>query len=229
MAIVRRTLEQIRRMKPKTDRRKINRTTDTDFRRHMIEDGQSHEGNLSNFAPVIPPQILRKHLEMTQSEFAKALRIPLSTLRNWEQGRVLPDPAARQKSQDRTQGTRGVVPQRESRPTRRLIASALGSKCSAQQMTGVTIWAVLAAGQQSRGAHSQGAGRCHQSRVFEDEMGGRASNGRPRVRPTPTRGQPTVAGQRYAASTSSEARKTRTLRPSKSRRTATRSRSSMPS
>jgi putative transcriptional regulator len=32
---------------------------------------------------------------MTQSEFAKALRIPLSTLRNWEQGRVLPDPAAR--------------------------------------------------------------------------------------------------------------------------------------
>jgi len=36
-------------------------------------------------------------------------------------------------------------------------------------------------------------------------------------------------GQRYAASTSSEARKTRTLRPSKSSRIATRSRSSMPS
>jgi transcriptional regulator with XRE-family HTH domain len=31
----------------------------------------------------------------TQEEFAKALRIPLPTLRNWEQGRVLPDPAAR--------------------------------------------------------------------------------------------------------------------------------------
>ena len=46
-------------------------------------------------APVIPPQLLRKQLGMTQDEFARALRIPLSTLRNWEQGRVLPDPAAR--------------------------------------------------------------------------------------------------------------------------------------
>ena len=94
MAIVHRTLEQIRRMKPKTDRTKINKTTDADIRRHMMEDGQSYAGDLSSF-PVIPPQILRKHLGMTQSEFSKALRIPLSTLRNWEQGRVLPDPAAR--------------------------------------------------------------------------------------------------------------------------------------
>jgi len=82
-------------MKPKTDRTKINRTTEAAIRRHMIEDGQDPESGLSGFASVIPPQILRKHLEMTQSEFAKALRIPLSTLRNWEQGRVLPDPAAR--------------------------------------------------------------------------------------------------------------------------------------
>jgi putative transcriptional regulator len=82
-------------MKPKTDRTKINKTTDADIRRHMIEDGQGHAGDLSSFAPVIPPQILRRHLGMTQSEFSKALRIPLSTLRNWEQGRVLPDPAAR--------------------------------------------------------------------------------------------------------------------------------------
>ena len=95
MAFVHRTLEQIRRMKPKTDRTKIKRTTDADIRRHMIEDGQGRENDLSSFAPVVPPQILRKHLGMTQSEFAKALRIPLSTLRNWEQGRVLPDPAAR--------------------------------------------------------------------------------------------------------------------------------------
>ena len=94
MAIVHRTLEQIRRMKPKTDRMKIKKTTDTDIRRHMIEDEQGREGDLSSFAPVIPPKILRKHLGMTQSEFSKALRIPLSTLRNWEQGRVLPDPAA---------------------------------------------------------------------------------------------------------------------------------------
>ncbi len=95
MAIVHRTLEQIRRMKPKTNRTKINRTTEADIRRHMIEDEQDPEGSLSGFISVIPPQILRKHLGMTQSQFAKALRIPISTLRNWEQGRVLPDPAAR--------------------------------------------------------------------------------------------------------------------------------------
>jgi len=32
---------------------------------------------------------------MTQVEFAKTLRIPVATLRNWEQGRVGIDPAAR--------------------------------------------------------------------------------------------------------------------------------------
>jgi putative transcriptional regulator len=39
--------------------------------------------------------MLRKRLGMTQDRFARALRIPVSTLRNWEQGRVRPAPAAR--------------------------------------------------------------------------------------------------------------------------------------
>ena len=95
MAIVHRTLDQIRQMKSKITRAKINRTTESDIRRHMIEDGQDPKSDLSGFAPVIPPQLLRKKLGMTQAKFAKALRIPLSTLRNWEQGRVLPDPAGR--------------------------------------------------------------------------------------------------------------------------------------
>ena len=95
MAIVRRTLDHIRRMKPRIDRAKIDATSEADIRRQMIEDGQDPDRNLSDFTPVVPPQVLRKHLGMTQAEFARALRIPLSTLRNWEQGRVLPDPAAR--------------------------------------------------------------------------------------------------------------------------------------
>jgi hypothetical protein len=41
----------------------------------MAEDGQGPERDLSSFALVIPPQVLRKHLGMTQSEFAKALRL----------------------------------------------------------------------------------------------------------------------------------------------------------
>ncbi len=94
MAIVRRTMENIRRMKPRGNRAKIAATTEADIRRHMREDDQD-ENDLKGFAPVIPPRVLRKQLHMTQSEFARALRIPLATLRNWEQGRVLPDPAAR--------------------------------------------------------------------------------------------------------------------------------------
>ena len=94
MAIIRRTMENIRRMKPRINRAKIDATTEADIRRHMREDGQ-HETDFADFAPVIPPQVLRKQLRMTQAEFAKALRVPIATLRNWEQGRVLPDPAAR--------------------------------------------------------------------------------------------------------------------------------------
>jgi putative transcriptional regulator len=38
---------------------------------------------------------IRRKLRMSQSEFAKAYRIPLATLKGWEQGRRRPDgPAA---------------------------------------------------------------------------------------------------------------------------------------
>ena len=35
----------------------------------------------------VDPRTVREDLHMTQSEFAQAFGIPLSTLRNWEQGR----------------------------------------------------------------------------------------------------------------------------------------------
>jgi putative transcriptional regulator len=94
MAIVRRTMDSIRRLKPRIDRARIDATTEADIRRQMRKDGQE-DADLAGVSPVIPPQLLRKRLGMTQAQFARALRIPLSTLRNWEQGRVLPDPAAR--------------------------------------------------------------------------------------------------------------------------------------
>ena len=38
---------------------------------------------------------IRRQLRMSQQEFARAYRIPLATLKNWEQGRRQPDaPAA---------------------------------------------------------------------------------------------------------------------------------------
>jgi putative transcriptional regulator len=87
-------MESIRRLKLRVNRAKIDATTEADIARHMREDDQD-ETDLAGLACVIPPQLLRGQLGMTQDEFAKALRIPPSTLRNWEQGRVLPDPAAR--------------------------------------------------------------------------------------------------------------------------------------
>src|SRR5262249_17422689 len=64
--------------------------------------------------PSSQPQRLRKRLGGTQEEFARALRIPLSTPRNWER-RVLPDPVARAlltivvKSQGSPQGACGTA------------------------------------------------------------------------------------------------------------------------
>jgi putative transcriptional regulator len=39
--------------------------------------------------------VVRRALRMTQEEFAEAYRIPIGTLRDWEQGRTEPDQANR--------------------------------------------------------------------------------------------------------------------------------------
>ncbi len=40
-------------------------------------------------------KIIRRALELTQKEFAARYHIPLGTLRDWEQGRSVPDQPAR--------------------------------------------------------------------------------------------------------------------------------------
>ena len=39
--------------------------------------------------------IIRRALKLTQEEFSRRFRIPLGTLRDWEQGRKVPDAATR--------------------------------------------------------------------------------------------------------------------------------------
>jgi putative transcriptional regulator len=41
------------------------------------------------------PKVVRQALGLSQEEFAKQFKIPVGTLRDWEQGRVEPDHAAR--------------------------------------------------------------------------------------------------------------------------------------
>ena len=51
--------------------------------------------------PPLPPEAspnprrIRQQLRMTQEAFATSFQIPLGTLRDWEQGKKLPDSAAR--------------------------------------------------------------------------------------------------------------------------------------
>jgi putative transcriptional regulator len=45
--------------------------------------------------PVVNTKKLRDRLGLTQEEFAAKYRIPIGTLRDWEQGRKFPDAPAR--------------------------------------------------------------------------------------------------------------------------------------
>ena len=85
MATIRRSLNHLRDNPPVFDRTKIEATTDTDILGHQVEDGEVTEADVKT---------IRMSLNMTQERFARAIRVPLATLRNWEQGRTPPDPAA---------------------------------------------------------------------------------------------------------------------------------------
>jgi putative transcriptional regulator len=50
---------------------------------------------LAKMRRVSPVKRLRQRLAMTQAEFAEAFRLPISTLRDWEQHRSTPDAPAR--------------------------------------------------------------------------------------------------------------------------------------
>jgi len=92
MAITRMTLDEIKARPSKRDRAKIRATTEEDIRRHMIEDGEDPDAEL-RAEDIISPWYIRKRLGMSQQQFAATLGGPISTLRNWEQNRVMMEPA----------------------------------------------------------------------------------------------------------------------------------------
>lgn len=65
----------------------------------LTEAGEHAEGKASevrvHVVEVPDVRAIRRQLRMSQQEFARVYRIPLATLKNWEQGRRQPDaPAA---------------------------------------------------------------------------------------------------------------------------------------
>ena len=93
--MARMTLDEIKAARPQVDRARIAATTEADIARQMAEDGENPQAELGRFVEDVQPARIRSLLGMSQTEFAAALTIPVATLRNWEQGRVPPDPAAR--------------------------------------------------------------------------------------------------------------------------------------
>ena len=93
--MARMTLEHIKASRPRVDRAKIEATSEEDIARHMREDGENIDAVWEHSSEDVPPSRIREQIGMTQVEFASLLRIPVATLRNWEQGRVRIDPAAR--------------------------------------------------------------------------------------------------------------------------------------
>ena len=67
---------------------------EADIRGQMVEGGQDPAAGPPRGVGALLATI-RRRLGMTQAQSAAAIGIPLATLRNWEQARVEPDPAAR--------------------------------------------------------------------------------------------------------------------------------------
>lgn len=93
MAIVRMSAAQAK-ATGRIDRAKVEATTEEDIRRHMAEDGFDADKPFDGLREILPVATLRHRTGLSQDQFAKALRVPPATLRNWEQGRTPPDPAA---------------------------------------------------------------------------------------------------------------------------------------
>ncbi len=96
MTIARNSAERVRRRKGRINRKVFDATTEADIRRHAKEDGTSiidlakalREGRARL---VLPVKSVRKKTGLSQAKFARAFQISEHTLRNWEQGRRVPE------------------------------------------------------------------------------------------------------------------------------------------
>jgi len=94
MAITRMSLDEVKARPSNRDRAKIKAMSEKDIRRHMIEDREDPDAELRE-EDIISPWYIRKRLGLSQRQFAILLAIPVATLQNWEQNRVIMEPATR--------------------------------------------------------------------------------------------------------------------------------------
>ena len=89
------TLNELRNRASTVDREKLDGVAIEAVRERKASEGYGDLKVPVNARRVAAPRELRVRLALTQQEMADALRIPVGTWRNWEQGRVALDPAAR--------------------------------------------------------------------------------------------------------------------------------------
>lgn len=103
MTIVRYTADQAR-AKARVNRKVLDATTEKEIARQAVEDGTAGEGEDFTGAlaegrahKVVPLDVaaIRKKTGLSQERFARAFQISPHTLRNWEQGRRIPEGPAR--------------------------------------------------------------------------------------------------------------------------------------
>ena len=82
--------------KSETDWDRLRAMSDADAEAGALADKDNPpiSDDRSGMASVARVKVIRRALHLTQEEFAVRYRIPLGTLRDWEQGRTEPDQAA---------------------------------------------------------------------------------------------------------------------------------------
>lgn len=83
---------------PKSDWARVDAMTDEEAEANALADPDNPPMTQEQLraAPRMPQvKVIRRALRMTQEEFAERYQIPLGTLRDWEQGRSMPDQPAR--------------------------------------------------------------------------------------------------------------------------------------
>ncbi len=81
-----------------TDWERLRNMTEEEIEANALSDPDNppiSDEELKRFRRVPNPQRIRTELNLTQEEFSEQFRIPLGTLRDWEQGKKTPDSAAR--------------------------------------------------------------------------------------------------------------------------------------
>jgi putative transcriptional regulator len=82
----------------KTDWRALDAMTDEEVEAAALRDPDAQpltSESMKRMKRTPQVKVIRRALRLSQEEFAQAFRIPIGTLRDWEQGRVEPDQAAR--------------------------------------------------------------------------------------------------------------------------------------